>query len=445
MKTRLCTFIFCLLALTGLCAAADAAEVTTGGWKNPAFLTNGKLTDYALSSGPCVLQVTDLDAPMASLYLLFDVEYGEYTVTNDATGDTVTAGTQGFLHEYLDLVKAFGGPVSSVTLHFSDRVSLSEVCAFQEGPLPDYVQQWQPPRDDGVDLLLLATHGDDDQLYFAGLLPTYAGERGYRVQVAYFTDHRNLNNVRAHEMLNGLWATGVRHYPVFGVFEDFRIDSKEKTYQRYETKYGRTRQELLGFVVEQLRRFRPQVVVGHDLEGEYGHGMHRVYADLLTQALPLSGDPAAYPEQAYGPWDVPKAYLHLYKENPIVMDYDTPLEAFDGLTAFQVTQKLGFPSHKSQFKYQSFRHWLYGEDGTITKASQIRKFSPCQFGLYRSLVGPDTAGNDFMENIVSYDQQALLEQQRRQTTVILLGSIAVCLLAALLLIIALRKKRRENN
>ncbi len=293
-------------------------------------------------------------------------------------------------------------------------------------------------------------------------------------------------------MLDGLWATGVRNYPVFGPFEDFRIDSKEKTYQRYETEFGRTREELLGFVVEQLRRFRPQVVVGHDLEGEYGHGMHRVYAELLTQALPLSGDPAAYPEQTYSPWDVPKAYLHLYQENPLVMDYDTPLEAFDGMTAFQVSQELGFPCHKSQLKYKSFRHWLYGEDGSITKATQIEEYNPCRFGLYRSLVGPDTAKNDFMENIVSYDQQALLEQQRleaerleaerqeaerleaerleaerleqerlqqqqlleqqrqaqqqrRQTTVILLGSIAVCLLAALLLIIALRKKRRENN
>ncbi len=186
MKTRFLTLIFCLLALTGLCAGADAAEVTTGGWEDSAFLTNGDWTDYALSGGPCSLRITDTDAPIASLYLLFEVEYGEYTVTNDATGETFTAGTQGYLHEYLDLANVFGGPVTSVTIHFADSVSLSEVCAFPEGPVPDDVQQWQPPLDGGADLLLLATHGDDDQLYFAGLLPTYAGDRGYRVQVAYF-------------------------------------------------------------------------------------------------------------------------------------------------------------------------------------------------------------------------------------------------------------------
>jgi LmbE family N-acetylglucosaminyl deacetylase len=43
----------------------------------------------------------------------------------------------------------------------------------------------------GADLVLFSAHGDDEHLFFAGLLPTYAEERGYRVQVVYLTDHRN--------------------------------------------------------------------------------------------------------------------------------------------------------------------------------------------------------------------------------------------------------------
>jgi LmbE family N-acetylglucosaminyl deacetylase len=250
--------------------------------------------------------------------------------------------------------------------------------------------------------VLFSTHGDDEHLYFAGLLPTYAAQRQCRVQVVYLTDHRNDTNKRTHEMLNGLWKVGVRAYPVFGRFADFRVDSLQGTYDRYKSQYGTSREELLGFVVEQIRRFRPLVAVGHDLKGEYGHGMHLVYADLLTQAVELTADEANFPDSAakYGLWNVPKLYLHLYKTDPIVLDYDQPLDAFDGLTAFQVSQKLGFPSHKSQ-QWPMFVEWIYGADGKITKASQIKKYSPCKFGLYRSTVGSDVLKNDFLENITT--------------------------------------------
>ena len=260
---------------------------------------------------------------------------------------------------------------------------------------------------------MLPAHGDDDHLYFAGLLPYYAGELDYRVQVVYLTSHRWDNTVRAHEILNGLWATGVEAYPVLGYGLDFRVDSLEGSYRVYANN-GISKEELVGFVVEQLRRFKPLVAVGHDIDGEYGHGMHKVYADLLMQAVAVSNDPNAYPEltQKYGTWDVPKTYLHLLETDPIVIDYDIPLESFDGLTAFQVSQQYGFPCHVSQHIYKAFIEWLYGKENEITKASQIERHNPCEFGLYRSTVGPDVQKNDFLENVVTYDQQLLLEQER---------------------------------
>jgi hypothetical protein len=59
-----------------------------------------------------------------------------------------------------------------------------------------------------------------------------------------------------------------------------------------------------------------------------------------------------------------------------------------------------------------FVEWIYGTDGKLTKASQIKKYSPCQFGLYRSTVGADVLKNDFLENITTYAQQEKLEQER---------------------------------
>jgi len=124
-------------------------------------------------------------------------------------------------------------------------------------------------------------------------------------------------------------------------------------------------------------------------------------------------DPEAFPESAerYGVWDVPKTYLHLLEDNPIVLNYDIPLDRFDGLTAFQVTQKYGFPCHETQQVY-GFKSWLNGFQGEITLATQIEEFSPCEFGLYRTTVGSDVQKNDFMENLISYDEQARLEAQR---------------------------------
>jgi LmbE family N-acetylglucosaminyl deacetylase len=292
-------------------------------------------------------------------------------------------------------------------------VRLSEIYTFAGTDVPDFVQKWSAPYEGGADLVLFATHGDDDQLYFAGLLPLYAKAKDCRVQVVYLTDHRNTTKGRVHEMINGLWAVGVKAYPVFGRFADFRIDDLEETYRTYESSYNTSREDLQSFVVEQIRRFKPQVAVGHDLKGEYGHGMHQVYADLLTKAINLTNDPTKFPESAqkYGTHQLSKLYLHLYKENPITIDYDQPMDVFNGLSAFQVTQKYGFPCHVSQ-QWTGFRTWLNGYDGEITKASQIESYNPSKFGLYYSAVGEDVAKNDFLENITTYAEQERLEQER---------------------------------
>lgn len=388
-------------------------SILTEGFSDPSVLYNGNIDTYCSSASNAQITLSNKNG-IGALYLLFDLEYGEYTITNNDTGKDATVGEHSFLHQYIDLTALFDTAPTSVTLRFENgRVRMSEVFALSTGTPPDFVQVWDAPLEGKADIVLFSAHGDDEQLFYAGLLPYYAKERGYALQVIYMTDHRNLTNCRTHEMLNGLWAVGVTAYPVFGAFEDFLIEDMEKSYQEFE-RYGHTREELQAFVVDNIRRFRPQVAIGHDIMGEYLHGMHMVYTDLLIKALDMTNDPAYFPESAqkYGVWDIPKTYLHLYEENPIVLDYDTPLESFGSMTAFEVTQKLGYPCHKSQ-QWTWFTGWIYGKRGvTITKATEIEKLSPCLFGLYRSTVGPDVEKNDFMENIVSYAEQERLEQER---------------------------------
>lgn len=417
----LCMLLPLYLPVSASAATEQAQDITkqttaTGsGYASFSFLFDKDVYTYRTSNSQMNLTLKNSDG-MGSLYLLFDTEYGPYTVTNNDTGESYTAGTYRFLHEFIDLAAVFESIPTSVTLSFtSGTARLSELYVFSEGEAPDFVQRWQPPLEGGADIVLFSTHGDDEQLFFAGLLPYYAGALGLGVQVVYLTDHRCYTSARTHEMLNGLWGVGVDAYPVFGSYEDFRNedDALSSAYRTYEI-LGDSKEELVGFVVEQLRRFKPLVAVGHDINGEYGHGMHKLYCDLLMQAVEISQDASKYPELAekYGTWDVPKTYLHLYEENPIVIDYDIPLDAFDGLTAFQVTQKYGFPCHRTQHQYDFFVNWLYGKQKEITKASQISKYSPCEFGLYRSTVGEDVQKNDFMENLISYAEQARLEAER---------------------------------
>ena len=421
MKTRLIAWLLYLCTLASLMPAAfaqetDAKDITAKttfsgeGFDSLDFLHDGNIKTYKRSAGDATITLKSSQG-IGSLYLMFDLEYGEYTITDNDTNRSITAGGQNFLHEYVDLAEL--GQPTSLTLSFDNGpVRLSEIYVFTVGEPPEFVQRWDKPLDGKADIVLFSTHGDDDQLFFAGLLPLYAGEKGCAVQVVYMTDHRNTTKARTHEMLNGLWAVGVTAYPVFGQFDDFRIDDLEDTYQEYKNR-GVSKDNLVGFVTEQLRRFKPQVAIGHDINGEYGHGMHMVYTDALIQALEISNDATAFAESAekYGVWDVPKTYLHLYGENKIEIDYDQPLNAFDGMTAFEVSQKLGYPCHESQ-QFTWFTGWINGKSEKITKATQIKTYNPCLFGLFRSTVGEDVEKNDFMENIVTYAEQERIEQER---------------------------------
>lgn len=438
-RTHIIPIFALLIVLLILCCPAYAAEtaslaeditastvITGTGYSSFGFLQDGNITSYRTSSDNASITLENPKG-IGSLYLMFDLEYGSYTIVDNTTGISAEAGQYSFLHEFVDLQALLGTIPTSVTLHFQNgSVRLSEIYCFTEGETPDFVQKWQPPLEGGADIVLFSAHSDDDQLFFAGLVPLYAGEKQCRVQVVLMTDHRvgpNATKLRTHEVINGLWASGLTAYPVFGDYIDRRIDSLDGMYAYYE-RLGITRDQMLEFVVTQLRRFKPLVAITHDVNGEYGHGMHRIYADLVTSAVQITADPEQYPASAekYGTWDVPKTYLHLYGENQIILDYDTPLERFDGLTAFQVSQKLGYPCHKTQ-QHTWFTTWLNGSNGQITKATQIKTYNPTYFGLYRSTVGADETKNDFLENIITYAEQERLDQAAADAVIALIDAI----------------------
>lgn len=377
-----------------------------------ALLTDGVEKTYAdIPEGGTV--TIEADGGISSLYVLFDTIPGTWTLFGG--GNDARCGADMFLHEYIDAESLLGSTQKSLTMSFPKGCGISEVYAFGEGNVPSWVQIWEPPCDE-ADLMLASTHIDDEQLFFAGILPYYAGELGLDVQVVYFTTPFTFHD-RQHEQLNGLWTVGVRHYPVCGEFQDAYSETAKDAYADQKD-FGFEREDIVDFQVEMIRRFRPHVIVGHDINGEYGHGQHIINSETLMEAVPLAADASYDPGSAekYGIWDTPKTYIHLWSENKIVMDWDVPLEKFGGKTAFQVTQD-GFMCHKSQH-WTWFYKWIYGKETKITKASEIEEYSPCEYGLFRSTVGTDVKGGDMFENIPqSYAEiraeEARLEEESR--------------------------------
>jgi LmbE family N-acetylglucosaminyl deacetylase len=385
---------------------------------SPNKVTDDKISTYlsVKGGGTVTLQTQE---EMRGVYILWNKIPGEWSYTLSEAGATNTganggssaasthpAGRKGFLHEYISLEQG----AKEFVIHVPEGgAQITDIYTFTEGVLPDWVQVWDEPCEQ-ADLLLFSTHSDDEQLFFAGLLPYYAIERKLQVQVVYLVSHWN-STTRPHEQLDGLWSVGIRNYPVISEFIDDarslgqKSESRETVLKRAQGVYNEA--DWVLFQVQQLRRFKPQVVVGHDLDGEYRHGAHILNTNALMQALEHSAsaeyDPAS--AQAYGLWDVPKTYLHLYKENKLVMDYDTPYESMGGLTPFEMS-KLGYACHDSQ-QWTWFTDWI-----NVKNAAAIRTYSPREFGLYRTKVGPDTGLNDMMEHLVSYADQKAAEEAR---------------------------------
>ncbi|MBQ9938516.1 MAG: PIG-L family deacetylase [Oscillospiraceae bacterium] len=380
--------LFAVFAQSKVALADEtAAELTDSAvissQKDPEGLAN--LTDKNISSRYFCAAGTDVtietEEKVSQLYMVIDKPVSGYKVSSG--GITKEYGKNGFLHEYI-LLEA---PSDKIEITFTaEKTVVCEIYLFSDGETPDWVQKWQPPYED-ADMLVLPTHADDEHLWFGGTMPYYGGELGYKVQVAYMTNHWG-ERYRPHELLNGLWKVGITAYPVISDFPDAYVDNLANAEAFYK------RDKIMEWQIMLLRRFKPEVVVAHDLDGEYGHGAHILNASTILEAAPLSADETVYPELAaeYGLWQLPKLYLHLYPENAVVMDWRVPLENFGGKTALEMAAE-GYAEHLSQQQY-----WFEVKDAG--------KYNCSKFGLAYTTVGADAAETpDFFENIAAFSDE----------------------------------------
>ena len=365
MKLRIFLCLL-LLMLPVTLAHAEAADITKQSKFTYAPASTGKtdMTDgsYLTYYSGKWLEVNSA-TPCHGLYFSFAQREVDIEIqVPDENGDwvAIAADQRRYTNTYLALpgVNRFRiVPTSDSMIH------ISEIHLLGEGELPAWVQTWQP-FEGKADLLVLSAHCDDELLFFGGVIPYYAGEQQRKVIVCYLTDQ---THTRRSEALDGLWLCGVRAYPEMGVFKDIKVDHAAECYPYWG------KEKVTAHIAGLITKYQPDVMVTHDQRGEYGHGAHKVCAE---QAMAYVSSDSA--------WPIQKLYLHLYKENAIVMDWRQPLDFFGGQTAFDVA-KAAFACHQSQ-----------RSNGLIVQ--DWGQYANNQFGLYFSTVGPDT-GADLFEHI----------------------------------------------
>ncbi len=253
--------------------------------------------------------------------------------------------------------------------------AMVELRVYEEGKIASMVQNWEP-LPEKVDLMLIVAHKNDELLSLGGSM-TFASLNGKTCAVVYMTEN---SRQRYAEGLDGMWTCGLKNYPIFLTYEDEKI----RNYAENIRLWG---DGALSDIVEVIRRYKPDVIITHDIEGEFGHKQHVLTCDLVRQAVEITADPTQEAESAekYGVWDVPKLYIHLYEENRLTLPWDEPREELGGFTI-------------NEWNYVAFeKHWCqrqyYSMDG------DGKTYDCTCFGLYRSTVGPDVEKNSFFENL----------------------------------------------
>ncbi len=388
--------LFSLLALSSACGeeaeefAAECTFTSSGGkYKMTRICDRAYDTAFICTKrrNPWIRADAPEGKRICGVYVCFGdltLRPWEIQVEVDGTWTAVYSSEGLYAHEYVSLE----GTDSFRLVNSQDKqteLSVGEIYIFGEGEVPAWVQVWEPTLEK-ADLLVLAAHPDDEILFFGGTIPYYTAEADRNVVVAYMTCG---TACRRSELLDGLWHAGVRNYPVIGEFWDKYSKKLDTAYSAW----GKT--ATYKYITALFRTLRPEVVVTHDVNGEYGHGAHRVCADACLKCFMYAADGEKWPSLGEA-WQGKKLYLHLYGENGIEMDWDAPMASFGGKTGYEIALEM-YAFHVSQ--HSAGQKNEKGVFEVFTVEPRDSKYSCYRFGLALSMVGEDMYRNDFFENI----------------------------------------------
>jgi LmbE family N-acetylglucosaminyl deacetylase len=259
---------------------------------------------------------------------------------------------------------------------------------------------WQPPPNK-ITVLAVFAHPDDEGIFFGGALPYYSAVLNLPTMILCMADGNE--TLRQDELRCAAWTYGLRYEPLFGHFANFLsawitnspyTNSTDITWDLWadgvfqgdgsDVEAGKTR--AINCVAEAIRRYRPDVIITQDVNGETGHDNHKAASYATIQAFFVAADPNATATNLVGlpPWQAQKLYVHLYPTNRLFhKSWEIPYQALANLTAHQAVN-IGLSCHVSQGPSRWVSASVYPPAGTYVQW-------PAEWwGLYASMVGPDT-------------------------------------------------------
>ena len=375
MMKKIGILLACLLLLAAGTAAAEevrreapeltaSCEISLNGKKTSKNVTDHSFkTFWESPSAKNPWAVITSGEPIYGLYICFRTmpDY-EIQVDRGNGWEKVAEGQPEYLHAFYELdgvnkVRIYAVGEKKTVLGFN------EISVFGKGTTPEWVQRWEPTPEK-TDLLFVIANPDEEVLYLGGAIPVYACERRCSVAVACMAYD---NPSRRSELLNSLWSMGYRFYPMINSQKS--LSSKD-------------RPQSLAFASDAIRRSRPEVIVTLDENGEGKNTQRKMTAGICREAF----ESAEKPSSAAEGWQAKKLYMHLYGNNPTVLDWDQPLESQKGLSGISAARY-------AYFYYKTQDATDKSVLGTGTKYPNNR------FGLVLTRVGEDREKNDFLENI----------------------------------------------
>ena len=384
-------FSVCMFLIQSIVPVKPSAEKDDSLWRECTYASSNRsregireLWDANASSdfiikGPGELSISWEDqVPAQSLYLEWNIFPADFTVTQYSLDGTAIATVPGETYELNQLYQLLP-ETCRVSIKSETTMDLCTAVVYGPNVIPADYHPWERTPDK-LDYLIIVAHPDDDAIFMAAIVPTYGVERGLKGTILY-TCSSNIR-YRCNEALNGAWVMGLRYHPIFAGFPDILPSLRKK----WEFQF--TVEKLTPYYVRIIRKYKPEVIVTHDTEGEYGHWQHKYVSKAVCDAIGLAADASYDAESAsqYGVFQVKKTYLHLYPENKIILDVSTPLSQFDSKSIRQIS-KAAFDKHVSQ---TNASHYDEKNEGV---------YSLSDYGLFYSTVGADKQRNDMFEHI----------------------------------------------
>ncbi|MBM3224789.1 MAG: hypothetical protein FJZ47_13425 [Candidatus Tectomicrobia bacterium] len=155
-------------------------------------------------------------------------------------------------------------------------------------------------------LLACFAHPDDEAFTASGVLAASTA-RGLQVRLLCATcgeegdirqpdsaTRETLGQVRYAELRRSCQALGVDEPVMLGYRDSGWGDSPAQYHPQAFVQAPRL--QVIARLVEEMRRFRPHIVLTFEPDGISGHKDHKVICQHTTAAMHIAGDPAAFPE-----------------------------------------------------------------------------------------------------------------------------------------------------